>query len=184
MIIQLPPGDYLTTQINEMIARGEDVDTGHIQFLRETYGLDKPLWQQYFVWIGGILRGDFGWSFEYELPVQDVVGDRVFLTILVTAATTLFIWIVSFPIGIYSATHQYSVGDYALTFLGFIGLATPNFLLALVLLYFANVQFGTSIGGLMDPEFIDAPMSWAKLQSVMEHLWICLLYTSPSPRDS
>ena len=180
VIIQLPPGDYLTTQINEMIARGESVDTGHIQFLRETYGLDKPLWQQYFVWIGGILQGNFGWSFEYELPVEDIVGDRVFLTILVTAATTVFIWIVSFPIGIYSATHQYSVGDYALTFLGFIGLATPNFLLALVLLYFANVQFGTSIGGLMDPEFIDAPMSWAKLQSVLEHLWIPVIVIGTS----
>ena len=180
VIIQLPPGDYLTTQINEMIARGESVDTGHIQFLRETYGLDKPLWQQYFVWIGGILQGNFGWSFEYELPVEAIVGDRVFLTILVTAATTVFIWIVSFPIGIYSATHQYSVGDYALTFLGFIGLATPNFLLALVLLYFANVQFGTSIGGLMDPEFIDAPMSWAKLQSVLEHLWIPVIVIGTS----
>ncbi len=180
VIIQLPPGDYLTTQINEMRTRGESIDTGHIQFLRETYGLDKPLWQQYFVWIGGILRGDFGWSFEYELPVQDVVGDRVFLTIVVTAATTVFIWLVAFPIGIYSATHQYSVGDYALTFLGFIGLATPNFLLALVLLYFANVQFGTSIGGLMDPEFIDAPLSWAKMQSVLEHLWIPVIVIGTS----
>ncbi len=180
VIIQLPPGDFLTTQINEMIARGEDVDSGHIKFLRDVYGLDEPLWKQYFTWIGGILQGDFGWSFEYELPVQDVVGDRVFLTILVTAATTLFIWVVSFPIGIYSATHQYSAGDYALTFLGFIGLATPNFLLALVLLYFANVQFGTSIGGLMDPEFVDAPMSWAKLQSVLEHLWIPVIVIGTS----
>ncbi len=180
VIIQLPPGDFLTTQINEMIARGEDVDSGHIKFLRETYGLDQPLWQQYFTWIGGILRGDFGWSFEYELPVEVVVGDRVFLTIVVTAATILFIWIVSFPIGIYSATHQYSAGDYALTFLGFIGLATPNFLLALVLLYFANVQFGTSIGGLMDPEFVDAPMSWAKAQSILEHLWIPVIVIGTS----
>ncbi len=180
VIIQLPPGDFLTTMINEMLTRGERADMKHINFLRETYGLDQPIWQQYFTWIGGILHGDFGWSFEYELPVTDIVGDRVLLTILVTAATTLFIWVVAFPIGIYSATHQYSVGDYTLTFLGFIGLATPNFLLALVLLYFANVQFGTSIGGLMDPEFIDAPMSWAKLKSVFEHLWIPVIVIGTS----
>lgn len=180
VIIQLPPGDFLTTMINEMLTRGERADMKHINFLRETYGLDQPLWQQYFTWIGGILRGDFGWSFEYELPVTDIVGDRVLLTILVTAATTLFIWVVAFPIGIYSATHQYSFGDYALTFLGFIGLATPNFLLALVLLYFANVQFGTSIGGLMDQEFINAPMSWAKLKSVFEHLWIPVIVIGTS----
>jgi len=180
VIIQLPPGDFLTTMINEMLTRGERADMKHINFLRETYGLDQPLWQQYFTWIGGILRGDFGWSFEYELPVTDIVGDRVLLTILVTAATTLFIWVVAFPIGIYSAINQYSFGDYALTFLGFIGLATPNFLLALVLLYFANVQFGTSIGGLMDPEFIDAPMNWAKLKSVLEHLWIPVIVIGTS----
>ncbi|NNG04913.1 MAG: ABC transporter permease [Inquilinus sp.] len=172
VIIQLPPGDFLTTQLNEQLARGESADLAHIEFLRHTYGLDKPLWQQYFTWLFGLLRGDFGYSFEYELPVRDVVGDRVFLTILVTLATTVFIWVVSFPIGIYSAVHQYSAGDYILTFFGFLGLATPNFLLALVLLYFANVAFDTSIGGLMDPHFIGQPMSWAKFLSVLEHLWI------------
>ena len=119
-----------------------------------------------------MLQGDFGYSFEYGLPVTDVVGDRVFLTFLVSVTTIAFAWIVSFPIGVYSATHQYSWGDYGLTFLGFLGLATPNFLLALVLLYFANVVFGTSIGGLMDPEYIDQPWSFDKVLSVLEHLWI------------
>ena len=172
VIIQLPPGDYLTTLVNEQLSRGEGTDMAQVQYLRELYGLDRSMIEQYFMWIGGVLQGDFGYSFEYRLPVTDVVGDSVLLTILVTAATTLFIWIVAFPIGIYSATHQYSIGDYGLTFLGFLGLATPNFLLALVLLYFANVHFGTSIGGLMADEFIDQPMSLDKALSILEHLWV------------
>ena len=101
--------------------------------------MDRPWWQQYLVWLGGLLRGDFGYSFEYDMPVSAVVGDRMLLTIIVSFATILFTWAVSFPIGVYSATHKYSVSDHALTLLGFLGLATPNFLLALVLLYFANV---------------------------------------------
>lgn len=172
LIIQAPPGDYLTTYIEELKSQGEAVDPAKIQYLREQYGLDRPLYQQYLVWVTGLLRGDLGYSFEYGLPVSEVVGDRLMLTVIVSAATILFVWVVSFPIGIYSATRQYSIGDYGLTFLGFIGLATPSFLLALVLLYFANVTFGTSIGGLMDPAYIDQPWSWAKLGSVLEHLWV------------
>lgn len=172
IIIQLPPGDYLTTMISEMESQGEAVDQAKIAALRAQYGLDQPMWLQYLVWIGGIIQGDFGYSFEYQLPVSDVVGDRVALTILLNFGTILFIYLVSFPIGIYSATHQYSWGDYGLTFVGFLGLATPNFLLALVLLYFANVWFGTSIGGLMDPSYIDQPWSTGKVLSVLEHLWV------------
>lgn len=173
VIIQLPPGDYLTTLLAEAQSRGEGgVDPGYIQYLREEYALDRPLVEQYFFWLGGILRGDFGYSLEYRVPVTEVVGDRMFLTIVVTFATTVFIWLVSFPIGIYSATHQYGVGDYTLTLLGFLGFAVPNFLLALLLLYYANVWFGISIGGLMDSRFIDQPMSWAKFWSVIEHLWV------------
>lgn len=172
LIIQAPPGDYLTTYIEELKSQGEAVDPAKIQYLREQYGLDRPLYRQYLVWVIGLLRGDLGYSFEYGLPVSEVVGDRLMLTVIVSAATILFVWLVSFPIGIYSATRQYSIGDYGLTFLGFIGLATPSFLLALVLLYFANVTFGTSIGGLMDPAYIDQPWSWAKLGSVLEHLWV------------
>jgi len=118
------------------------------------------------------LRGDLGYSFAYNLPVNDVVGDKLFLTFIVSFATIVFTYIVAFPIGIYSATHQYSWSDHTLTLLGFLGLATPNFLLALVLLYFANIYFGTSIGGLMDPHFLDKPWSLAKAGSVLEHLWI------------
>jgi peptide/nickel transport system permease protein len=180
VIIQLPPGDYLTTMMTELESRGEAIDQSRLQFLRETYGLDKPMIEQYFVWLGGMLTGDYGFSFEYNRPVSEVVGDRMLLTVVVSFATIIFIWVVSFPIGIYSATHQYSLGDYGLTFLGFLGLATPNFLLALVLLYFANVTFGTSIGGLMDPVYLDAPWSWGKVMSVLEHLWIPVIVIGTS----
>ena len=172
VIIQLPPGDYLESYIAELQSQGESVDPEKIAFLRQQYGLDKPLHEQYFYWLTGMFQGDFGYSFEYDLPVSEVVGDRLVLTVLVSFITIVFTWIIAFPIGIYSATHQYSWGDYGLTFLGFIGLATPNFLLALVMLYLANVYFGTSIGGLMDPEYIDQPWSLDKLISVLEHLWI------------
>jgi peptide/nickel transport system permease protein len=172
VIIQLPPGDYLQTIIDEAKARGETVDMARIAFLREQYHLDRPFLEQYAFWVFGLLQGDMGFSFEYELPVNEVVGDRLWLSFLVAFTTILFTYAVAFPIGIYSAVRQYSLGDYTLTFVGFLGLATPNFLLALVLLYLANVWFGTSIGGLMDPQFIDQPWNWAKGLSVLEHLWV------------
>jgi len=172
VIIQLPPGDYLESYIAELQSQGESVNEEKIQYLRKEYGLDKSMPEQYFTWITGMLRGDFGYSFEYELPVREVIGDKMILTVLISIVTIIFTWIIAFPIGIYSATHQYSWGDYGLSFLGFIGLATPNFLLALIMLYLANVYFGTSIGGLMAPEYIDAPWSWAKVKDVLAHLWI------------
>ena len=163
-----------------MESQGENVDQAKIIALRAQYGLDLPLWEQYLVWATGLLRGDFGYSFEYQLPVVDVVGDRVLLTIVLNFGTIFFIYLVSFPIGIYSATHQYGWGDYGLTLVGFIGLATPNFLLALVLLYFANVWFGTSIGGLMDPSYIDQPWTVGKALSVLEHLWVPVIVIGTS----
>jgi len=172
VIIQLPPGDYLSSYVAELQSQGEAVSAQKIAFLREQYGLDKPMWEQYVFWVFGMLQGDFGYSFEYRLPVSEVVGDRLWLTFLVSITTILFTWAMSFPIGVYSATHQYSWGDYGLTFVGFLGLATPNFLLALVLLYVSNTYFGTSFGGLMDSKFIGAAWSGDKLLSVMEHLWV------------
>jgi len=179
-IIQAPPGDYLSTYMAELQSQGEAVDQAKIDFLRHQYGLDRSFLEQYAVWVGNLVQGDLGYSFEYGLPVNQVVGDRLALTIVVSVATIVFIWLVSFPIGIYSAVRQYSVGDYALTFLGFLGLATPSFLLALVLLYFANVEFGISIGGLMDPSFADAPWSWAKARSVLAHLWVPVIVIGTS----
>ena len=172
IIIQLPPGDFLTSMITEMQAEGGAVAQDKVAYLRELYGLDRPLWQQYAYWAWGLLHGNLGWSFEYDRPVTEVIGDRVFLTFVLSFSTILLTWVIAFPIGVYSATHKYSWADHGLTFLGFLGLATPNFLLALVMLYFANVWFGTSIGGLMDPHYLDQPMSFAKLGSVFAHMWI------------
>ncbi|MFM7347492.1 MAG: ABC transporter permease [Tagaea sp.] len=171
-IIQLPPGDFLTTQIAELEAQGERGGQEKADEMRARFHLDKTPVERYVIWLMGLLQGDLGWSFEYELPVNVVIGDRLLLSFVVGFATVLFTYIVAFPIGIYSATRQYSWGDYGLTFLGFLGLATPSFLLALVMLYLANVWFGTAIGGLMDPEYIDQPMSWGKFLSILEHLWI------------
>ena len=171
-IIELPPGDYFETYIAELQAQGEGVNTDQIEALKKQYGFDQPPVIRYFHWVAGMLQGDFGYSFEYNLPVSDVVGDRLWLTVMVSFFTIIFTWLIAFPIGIYSATHQYSWSDYGLTFLGLIGLATPNFMLALVFMYLANVWFGTSIGHLMDPQFYSQPMSWAKARSIVEHLWI------------
>ncbi|MBZ0214961.1 MAG: ABC transporter permease [Fimbriimonadaceae bacterium] len=179
-IIELPPGDYLESYIAELQTQGETVDKQHIEFLRQEYGFDKGLIERYFHWVVGMLQGDFGYSFEYQLPVSEVVGDRLFLTILVSFTTIIFTWLIAFPIGIYSATHQYSWGDYGLTFLGLLGLATPNFLLALVMMYFANIWFGTSVGHLMDAEYLNEPMSWAKLGSILDHLWIPVIVIGTS----
>ena len=180
IIIQAPPGDYFESYIAELQSQGESVDIEKIEFLRKQYGFDRPIMEQYLFWLLGMLQGDFGYSFEFRLPVSEVVGDRLYLTAVVSLATIFFTWFVSFPIGLYSAARQYSWGDYTLTFLGFIGLATPNFLLALVLLYIANVTFGTSIGGLMDAEYLDQPWSWGKAVSVLEHLWIPVIVIGTS----
>ena len=171
-IINLPQGNYYTTYIAELQESGEAADLAKIQFLENEYGLNRPLWQQYLYWAFGLLHGNMGYSFAYNLPVNKVVGDRLFFTFLVSFTTIIFTYMVAFPIGVYSATHQYSWSDHALTLLGFLGLATPSFLLALVLLYFANVYFGISIGGLMDPQYIDKPWSVSKALSVLAHLWI------------
>jgi peptide/nickel transport system permease protein len=171
-IINLPQGNYFTTYVAELQESGEPADLAKIQYLEKEYGFDRPLWQQYLYWVGGLLHGDMGYSFAYNLPVNKVVGDRLFLTFLVSFTTILFTYIVAFPIGVYSATHQYSWADHLLTLFGFLGLATPSFLLALVLVYLANVYFGISIGGLMDPHYLNKPWSWSKALSVAAHLWI------------
>lgn len=171
-IIELPPGDYFESYISELRAMGEATDMAEIEELRERYGFDKPPVLRYVHWVGGMLVGDFGYSFEYRLPVSDVVGDRLWLTVLVSFVTIIFTWLLAFPIGIYSATHQYSWGDYGLTLAGLIGIAVPNFMLALIVMYFANIWFGVSIGGLMDRQFLGAAMSWEKFRSILSHIWI------------
>jgi peptide/nickel transport system permease protein len=180
-IIKLPPGDFLSNEIAELKSQGDRAALEKVEFLRKQYGLDKPFVEQYAIWVGlwpsegkfsGLLQGDFGWSFEHDMAVRDVVGDRLMLSFILNFSVILFTWAVAFPIGVYAATHQYSWGDHGLTFMGYVGLATPNFLLALLLMYFANVQFGLSIGGIMGAEYLGQPWSWGKARSVLEHLWI------------
>ncbi|HQS15846.1 ABC transporter permease [Reyranella sp.] len=171
-IIDLPPGDCVTSQIEELLARGDPDAHQRAEELRQLYGLNLPLWQRYLEWVAGIFRWDFGLSCQDTVPVADLISERMMLTIVMETCTIIFIWVVSFVIGVYAATHQYRWGDYVASFIGFIGLSIPNFLLALVLLYVGKVYFGLSIGGLMDPEYIDQPLSWGKVVSVMQHLII------------
>ena len=180
IIIQLPPGDYLETYITELQSQGEAVDPQKIEHLRQEYGLDRPFYEQYFLWVFGLIQGDLGYSFEHQRPVNEVIGDRLWLSFLLSFTTIIFIYVVSFPIGIYSAVRQYSFGDYAFSFIGFLGLATPNMLLALVLLYFANVYFGISIGGLMDDHYVDQPWTWGKFVSVLQHLIVPVIVIGTS----
>lgn len=171
-IIELPPGDYFESYVEEMRAIGEKADLQEIEELKARYGYDQPAPIRYLNWVGGMLVGDFGYSFEYRMPVNEVVGDRLWLTILVSFVTIALTWIIAFPIGVYSATRQYSWGDYGLTLFGLIGIAVPNFIFALILMYFANIWFGTTIGHLMDQKYLNQPMSWDKFWSILEHLWI------------
>lgn len=175
-IIQLPPGDYLTSLVAGMAQQGETIDTATLTALRERYGLGQPFHVQYWKWISGIvLRGDFGQSFEWNRPVNTLIWDRLALTFVLAFSSLLFIWMVSFPIGIYSAIRKYSIGDYIATFFGFIGLATPSFLIALVLMYVAFAHFGQSVGGLFSPQYVDAPWSWGKFVDMLAHLWIPMI---------
>ncbi len=173
VIIQLPPGDFLTTMVASMAAQGEDMDTTAMRALEEQYGLGQPVHIQYLKWMQGILfRGDFGDSFGWNKPVSDLVWSRLALTFVLSLASLLFVWVVAFPIGIYSAVKQYSVGDYVATFFGFLGLAIPNFLLALILMYIAFKFFNQSVGGLFSPEYTEAPWSWGKVADLFAHLWV------------
>lgn len=175
MIIQLPPGDFLTSYIITLESQGQLVDQSLVDSLKQQYGLDQPVYIQYFKWMGGILRGDFGQSLTWQLPVKDLIWERIGLTFAISFASLLFIWAVAFPVGIYSAVKQYSPGDYLFTFLSFIGLGIPNFLLALIVMWFAFSELGVSVGGLFSVEFNDAPWSWAKLIDLLNHLWVPMI---------
>ncbi|MGH8067707.1 MAG: ABC transporter permease [Candidatus Entotheonellia bacterium] len=170
VIIQLPPGDYITSYIAQMAATGSIVSEQEAENLRIQYGLDQPIYVQYYKWMAMIAQGNFGMSMEWRRPVAEVIGDRLWLTVIVSFAALLLTWVLALPIGIYSAVRQYSLGDYAFTFIGFIGLAVPNFLLALVILYFGFVFFDANIGGLFSIEYQDAPWSMAKVWDMVKHL--------------
>ncbi|MHA3978960.1 ABC transporter permease [Halovulum sp. GXIMD14794] len=173
MIIQLPPGDYLTSVLASMRDSGQVVDEAQVARMREIYGLDDPIHVQYLKWISGIIfRGDFGYSFEWGRPVSELIWQRMGATLSVSVAALLFVWAVSLPIGIYSAVRRHSIGDHVFTLLGFLGLAIPNFILALTLMYISYKHFGQSVGGLFSPEYAEAPWSWDKFKDLMAHLWI------------
>src|SRR5690606_10595308 len=172
-IIQLPPGDFLTSYLTNLAADGDTASLEVVERLREHYGLDQPIYVQYAKWMGNILtRGDFGQSFERNRPVEQVVWSRMSMTLILSVATLMVTWVIALPIGIYSAARQYSPGDYLATLLGFIGVAVPDFLISLVLMYIAFKYFNQSVGGLFSPEFENAPWSWAKVLDLLSHLWI------------
>jgi len=169
-IIQLPPGDYIDAYIAQMASSGSLVSQQEAINLRIQYGLDQPIWVQYYKWARLAATGNFGMAMEYGRPVTDVLGDRLWLTMGITVASLLFTWAIALPIGILSAVRQYSVADYVFTFIGFIGVAVPSFLLALLCLYFGFVYFDANIGGLFSPDMADAPWSWAKFKDLLDHL--------------
>lgn len=171
-IIQLPPGDYLTSYIANLQETGETADEAVVESLRARYGLDKPWSVQYWIWICGVLRGDFGQSFSMNRPVKDLIWERLGLTAAISFCTILFTWCVAIPIGIYSATHQYKASDYLFTFLGFIGMATPSFMIALVLMNLAQNQWGWNVGGLFSESYMDAPWTWDKARDLLQHIWV------------
>jgi peptide/nickel transport system permease protein len=172
VIIQLPPGDILTQIISAQMMSNTTVAKETIARLTVQYGLDQPVYVQYYRWMSNLLfRGDLGWSFQWNQPVSKIIGERIVLTVVISLLTTIFIWIVAVPIGIYSATHQYSLPDYIATIVGFIGLATPGFLLAMVMLWFIYIQFGISIAGLFSAEYVQAPWSLARIWDLLKHVW-------------
>jgi peptide/nickel transport system permease protein len=172
IIIELPPGDFLTQKLAELEARGDRSAEQRVEEYRVRYGLDKPILTRYWIWITHFLQGDFGESFEFERPVSELIGNRIGNTIMLAVATLIVTWIVAIPIGVYSATHQYSLGDQIFTAISFVGIGMPSFLLALIVLFFAVVVLDADIGGFYSREFQDAPMSFAKFIDLLKHLWI------------
>lgn len=171
VVIQLPPGDFVTSYIAALQSSGTVLSQEEAEALRQQYGLDRPIYVQYAKWMGLMLDGNFGMAMEYNRPVREVIGDRMTITIIISLAAVFFIWIVSLPIGIYSAVRQYSIGDYFFTFLGFIGIAIPNFMLALILLYVSFKYFNAqNIGGLFSPDMNLAPWGWPKIWDMIKHL--------------
>ena len=173
IIIQLPPGDYMTMYVQQLKLAGNDVTEAEIQRLNNLYHLDRPLYDQFFLWMKGIItQGNFGWSMQWNRPVMEVLGERIGLTIIVSILTLIFTWAVAIPIGIYTATHQYSIGAYFFTFLGFIGISVPGFLIVLVIVYTVFTQTGVAITGLFSAEYLNAPWSLARVADMLKHVWL------------
>ncbi|UFN48690.1 ABC transporter permease [Roseomonas sp. OT10] len=181
VLIQLPPGDYVTTYIATLAASNEVVDQNTAAELRTRFGLDQPMIVQYWKWISNIVfRGDFGLSFEWQQPVSGLIWERMALTLVLTFASLLVTWAIALPLGVFSAVKKYSIADYVLTFISFVGLAVPSFLLAVVLMYFAAVEWGQEVGGLFSEAYVNEPWSLAKVWDLMTHLWIPVIILAVS----
>lgn len=172
-VIQLPPGDYLTSYVANLRQEGDSIDEAELEMLRRRYGLGQPIYVQYGKWISGILlRGDWGQSMEWRKPVKDLIWERMALTVALSLVSILVSWFVAIPVGVFSATHQYSIPDYLFSTLSFIGAGTPGFMIALVVMWVAMRQFGMNVGGLFSQEYMVAPWNWAKVVDLLKHLWI------------
>jgi peptide/nickel transport system permease protein len=172
VVIQLPPGDFLTSYVATLQANGENIDAAQIESLRQQYGLGEPIHIQYLKWVAGMFNGNFGQSLQWKAPVKDLIWERLVLTVVLSLTSLIFIWAVAFPVGIYSAIKQYSPGDYFFTFVSFVGLGVPNFLLALVVMWVAYSRFGLTVGGLFSPEYANVPWSFGRVLDLGQHLWI------------
>ncbi|NLD72878.1 MAG: ABC transporter permease [Chloroflexi bacterium] len=175
IIINLPPGDFLTSYIMTLEAGSSESREELAAALRAQYGLDQPVYVQYTKWMGKVVRGDFGMSFEWNRPVKDLVAERIPMTLVVSISTLIVGYLIAIPVGIYSATHQYSLGDMAATVFGFIGMAVPNFLFALFLMFMFYKYFNLPLGGLFSAQYQNAPWTWAKLADLLRHLWVPLI---------
>lgn len=179
-LIKLTPGDFVSNYAAALAAAGETVDDAMLDAMRARYGLDQSWPVQYWDWISGVMVGDFGYSFQWQQPVSSLIGERMALTLILSLSTLLFTWSVALPIGVYSAVRRYSIGDYFFTFVGFIGLAVPGFLLALVLMYVGVSVFHSDVGGLFSSQYADAPWSWGRVVDLASHLWIPVIILGTS----
>ncbi|MCY3990184.1 MAG: ABC transporter permease [Caldilineaceae bacterium] len=175
-VIQLPPGDFLTSYVAQLRQEGDEVDEAELESLRQRYGLGQPAYVQYFKWIYGVLvKGDWGQSFEWQKPVSELIWERLGLTMALSMGALLVGWFIAIPVGVYSATHQYSWLDYLMTTFSFIGLGTPGFLLALIVLFLAQSWLGMNVGGLFSDEYVLEPWSWPKIVDMLKHIWVPML---------
>ncbi len=178
LIIELPPGDYLTVKLQQLQARGDLSAQQRIAEYRARYKLDKPILARYWYWVTSFAKGDFGESFEFERPVKEIIGQRALMSAVLALASITIVWCLAIPIGVYSATHQYSLGDQIVTTISFLGLGMPGFLLALLVLFFTMMVLKIEVGGLFSREFQDAPWSWGRVVDLLKHLWIPALISS------
>ncbi|HCB49898.1 MAG TPA: ABC transporter permease [Chloroflexi bacterium] len=175
VIIQAPPGDYITTYIADLAASGSAIDQAQIDTLRERYGLDQPMYVQYLKWMQRLVTGDLGFSLDWQKPIKELIGERIVLTVILGLFTFAFTWLLAIPIGIISAVKQYSFLDYFFTVFNYFGVATPTFMTALVLMWIAFSQFGVSVTGLFSPEYIDAPWTMDRVRDLLSHMWLPMI---------